>query len=488
MSGVVVTQVRADRSAPGVLYASTAQGGSFPAHLAKTVDGGGTWLPLARGLPVAFQPTALAVSPDPGRVVLAAGVQGLYRSTAAGSAWSSVRLPLPAITALLFDRSNPMLVLAGTELQGNFRSLDGGVTWRPANRGLHANRHGLLPGATLLVQDPREAGTFFMASNGFAGVYKSADAGVTWQPSGVGLSSTSLTDLAIDPSDPQKLFAVTAKGVAQSGDGGATWAALTSIPPIEPVAVQFDPDAKNTLYVAGAHGSLFRSTNEGASWVELPSLPRPVRSITAWSGLAGGALTAAAGEGVWQLRLPPTLPSSPEPAARNRQYFSETGHNVSPTFLPFLQSRGGVARFGFPRTDEMVEDGLLVQYFQRARLEYHPEFKNTAYEIQISLLGEWLLGQERPPRVEPFESGENQRFFPETGHSVNLAFLRYYVTRGGLDSLGYPISEELQENGRPVQYFQRARLEYHADLAGKPDEVQLGLIGDEVLKRRGWLD
>lgn len=59
---------------------------------------------------------------------------------------------------------------------------------------------------------------------------------------------------------------------------------------------------------------------------------------------------------------------------------------------------------------------------------------------------------------------------------------------------GYPISEELDEgngdgSGRAytVQYFQRARFEYHPELAGTPYEVQLGLLGDQALKEKGWL-
>ncbi|HEV2124802.1 MAG TPA: hypothetical protein VGW38_18805, partial [Chloroflexota bacterium] len=137
---------------------------------------------------------------------------------------------------------------------------------------------------------------------------------------------------------------------------------------------------------------------------------------------------------------------------------------------------------------EFAEGGSLVQYFQRGRLEYRPEHRGTAYEVQISLVGERLLAGRRIEAVEPFESGPDWRYFEETGHSVSFAFLRYFTTRGGVDSLGYPISEELQENGRPVQYFQRGRLEYYAEHAGTRDEVQLGMVGDEILRQRGWIE
>ena len=56
--------------------------------------------------------------------------------------------------------------------------------------------------------------------------------------------------------------------------------------------------------------------------------------------------------------------------------------------------------------------------------------------------------------------------------------------------LGYPLSEELPEisplDGKvyTVQYFERARLEWHPTDAGSPDEVQLGLIGKQALEMR----
>ncbi|MGH2353936.1 MAG: hypothetical protein ACRDJN_20215, partial [Chloroflexota bacterium] len=82
----------------------------------------------------------------------------------------------------------------------------------------------------------------------------------------------------------------------------------------------------------------------------------------------------------------------------------------------------------------------------------------------------------------------------ETGHNVYGGFLTYFTTNGGLEAFGYPITEEFQEpnqdgTGRDytVQYFQRARFEYHPEFAGTPYEVQLGLLGSEILRQRGWL-
>ena len=85
-------------------------------------------------------------------------------------------------------------------------------------------------------------------------------------------------------------------------------------------------------------------------------------------------------------------------------------------------------------------------------------------------------------------------YVPETGHGLAHGFLAYWRARGGLDAFGHPVSEERDEpngdgSGRAytVQHFQRARFEYHPEHAGTPYEVQLGLLGDEALKQKGWL-
>jgi len=53
-------------------------------------------------------------------------------------------------------------------------------------------------------------------------------------------------------------------------------------------------------------------------------------------------------------------------------------------------------------------------------------------------------------------------YFPFTGHSVRAGFLSYFQARGGLTTLGYPLTEEFVEDGQPVQYFTKARLVFDA--------------------------
>ena len=63
--------------------------------------------------------------------------------------------------------------------------------------------------------------------------------------------------------------------------------------------------------------------------------------------------------------------------------------------------------------------------------------------------------------------------FRETGHTLAYAFREFYDRQGGLPIFGYPLTEVFIEDGRPVQYFERARFEWHAELA----LVQVGHLG-----------
>jgi hypothetical protein len=232
------------------------------------------------------------------------------------------------------------------------------------------------------------------------------------------------------------------------------------------------------------------------------------------SGDVTALITAPAstgtGEALWQLTDPHGTPfgdrlwirvdvTGPPPTAGvaaesnpDALYFGVTGHNIEGAFATFFTNNGGLDIFGYPRTEAIDEGGLKVQYFQRARFEEHPDLAGTPFEVQLTLLGDQITADVRPfPTTRTFRSSTNRRFFPATGHGVYFGFLRYFDANGGLQVFGYPTSEELQQSGpngtMTIQYFQRARFEYHPENAGTRYEVQLGLLGDEVLLQRGWL-
>jgi hypothetical protein len=105
--------------------------------------------------------------------------------------------------------------------------------------------------------------------------------------------------------------------------------------------------------------------------------------------------------------------------------------------------------------------GRIVQYFQRARFELYPE-NPAELKVRISPLGEYLYSPGKPlPLPENFPACQ---LFSETGFQVCYTFLEFFKANGGAVQFGYPISNfEIQE-GRIVQYFQRARLEWRPEL------------------------
>lgn len=173
--------------------------------------------------------------------------------------------------------------------------------------------------------------------------------------------------------------------------------------------------------------------------------------------------------------LPALLASAQEEETR---YFEETRHSVSGEFLRFYDQHGGLAILGYPLTRKFVENGREVQYFQRVRMEYHPRNRNP-YKVQLGLLGDQLGYRQSPiPESEiPPANHSDKRYFGETGHTVSFAFLAFYGKNGGLDVFGYPVTEWIiEDDGRIVQYFQRAKMEWYPENPpGK--RVQLGMLG-----------
>jgi hypothetical protein len=160
------------------------------------------------------------------------------------------------------------------------------------------------------------------------------------------------------------------------------------------------------------------------------------------------------------------------------RYFEETEHNVSGEFLRFYDAYGGRGIFGYPLTRVLVENGREVQYFQRARMELHPD-KPAGERVQLGNLGV-ELGYTQPPvplsQIPP--SGHpDKRFFQSTGHTLSFAFLDFYDSHEGPTVLGDPISEwTIELNGRIAQYFQRGKLEWYPENpAGL--RVQPGMLG-----------
>jgi len=160
---------------------------------------------------------AVAAAPDDPAVVYAGGgpmnARGLYKSINAGQSWQRLTDPVKHsdISAIALDPEDPTTIYVGTaEGTGVYKSGDAGATWQPAGSGLP--RTPAAAGIKALVIDPAHPTTLYAATNR-SGVFTSTNAGTTWRPYNAGLHALDITSLAIDEKG-QTLYAGTAAGVA----------------------------------------------------------------------------------------------------------------------------------------------------------------------------------------------------------------------------------------------------------------------------------
>jgi|GEM_PF-1153152 len=171
-----------------------------------------------------------------------------------------------------------------------------------------------------------------------------------------------------------------------------------------------------------------------------------------------------------------------------RHFFTETGYSIVGCFYLYWRANGGLTQQGYPISEPIFEispsDGkqYVVQYFERAKFQRRPDH-DAPNPVMLSLLGNQLYQQRYPAgALGQRLSSDNPYYFPQTGHSIGGKFRTYWERHGGLPQQGYPISDEFTEQASDgksytVQYFERARFEYHSEYVGTPYEVLLGQLG-----------
>jgi hypothetical protein len=158
-------------------------------------------------------------------------------------------------------------------------------------------------------------------------------------------------------------------------------------------------------------------------------------------------------------------------------YFSQTGHNVTGEFWAFYQSIPDAALiFGLPITDQFQTangSGLSIQYFEMVRFELHPD-QPVGKRVVLTDLGTKLY-QAGAPSINLTTPGACRIL---NGFGICYEFLAFFSEHGGQDRFGNPISgSEFQPDGRLVQYFKRARFEWHPELAAGQNVMLADLGG-----------
>lgn len=247
---------------------------------------------------------------DPSTIYLATASGGLWKSTNKGTTWVPIfdDQPVSTFGDVAIAPSNPDIVWAGTGEQNNrqstswgngvYRSSDGGLTWRHV--GLDETRH-----IGRVRVHPNDPGVVYVAALGNLwapsrdrGVYKTTNSGRTWQRVLFVDNLTGVVDLAMDPSDPNTLYAAAyqrlrrtwgfngggpGSGIYKTTDGGATWRELTSGIPVGDkgrigLAIsETNPSVLNAIVQHADESGVYRTEDGGETWEKVSSLnPRPM--------------------------------------------------------------------------------------------------------------------------------------------------------------------------------------------------------------------
>ncbi|HET7892549.1 MAG TPA: glycosyl hydrolase, partial [Candidatus Sulfotelmatobacter sp.] len=232
-------------------YVGVASGGVW-----KTINDGTTWTPLFDG-EASYSIGWVTLDPNDSSIVwVGSGESNSQRSVSYGD--------------------------------GVYRSEDGGKSWQ--NLGLKKSEH-----IGRVLVDPRDSKVLYVAAagplwgpGGDRGLYKSVDGGKTWKAVLTISENTGVVDLAIDPANPDILYAAAYQrrrhvftlidggpesAIYKSTDAGATWKKLTAgLPSVDMgrigLAVSVaDPNVVYATIEAGdGKGGIFRSNDKGATW------------------------------------------------------------------------------------------------------------------------------------------------------------------------------------------------------------------------------
>ncbi len=202
--------------------------------------------------------------------------------------------------------------------------------------------------------------------------------------------------------------------------------------------------------------------------------------------------------------LPLTVSPPATTAQSANRCFEETGFCISGRIREYWEQNGGLPVFGLPITPQRAEviegQSLQVQWFERNRLELHPE-NAPPFDVLLGRLGaDTLAAQGRdwfnfPQELEP---RAGCRYFAETRQNVCGAILAAWQAQGlnldgqpgfsefeNLALWGLPLSplqtEVIEGREYQVQWFERARFELHPENA-PPSDVLLGLLGNALLR------
>ena len=231
-------------------------------------------------------------------VAVASG--GVWKTSNAGTTWKPIfdDQGSYSIGCVTIDPDNPLTVWVGTGENnsqrsvgygdGVYKSVDGGASWE--KMGLENSEH-----IGKIVVDPRDSAVVYVAAQGplwgpggDRGLFKTIDGGATWKKVLEISDNTGVSDVVLDPRDPDVLYAAAYQrrrrvwtlinggpesAIYKSTDAGANWTKLENGLPKEDmgrVGLAISPAEPDVVYAiieaAGDAGGFYRSADAGANW------------------------------------------------------------------------------------------------------------------------------------------------------------------------------------------------------------------------------
>jgi photosystem II stability/assembly factor-like uncharacterized protein len=225
---------------------------------------------------------------------------GVWKTLNSGTTWTPIFDAQSSYSTgcITLDPNNPEVVWVGTGENvggrhlgygdGIYKSNDGGKSWK--NMGLKKSER-----ISKIIIHPDDSNIMWVAAQGplwskggERGLYKSTDGGKNWKKTLGDDVWTGVTDIIIDPRDPDRMYAATwqrhrtvaaymgggpGSGIHKSVDGGETWEELTDGLPsswMGKIGLAISPQNPDILYAAieldRRTGGVYRSANRGATW------------------------------------------------------------------------------------------------------------------------------------------------------------------------------------------------------------------------------
>lgn len=246
----------------------------------------------------------IAIHPEDENIwYVAVGSGGVWKTTNDGVTWEPIfdNQSSYSIGSVTIDPNNPNTIWVGTGENvggrhvgygdGVYKSTDAGKTWQ--NMGLKKSEH-----ISKVVVHPENSNIIWVAAQGplwdkggQRGLYKSTDGGQSWDKKLGGNEWTGVTDIELDPRNPDRMYAATwqrqrivpiymgggpGSGIHKSTDGGESWKELTTGIPssnLGKIGMDISPQKPDILYAAielnRTKGGVFKSEDRGASWKKM---------------------------------------------------------------------------------------------------------------------------------------------------------------------------------------------------------------------------